>query len=657
MYCAYQEREELEDDLYQEDEEDSEGSEVNSELEFRLYSQLHYSSNAEAIEEQEERGEKAEGPDSRQQEVPENTADVNEEQEQTGESRPPSPDLSKVLQQPKKKKKKEEEKLAKQKKVKKNPKAQRSSASVFEEVIVIDSSPDVISISEDDSPDDEEGVCALKAGGLQRLQTSTPAQQGTKKKSLSEPVTVDSSSSESDSEESKSESDSSDSSDSDGLENWMILGREKQDGDQSISLNLEGGSDSNTDEEEEESSWLVSSKDKEARIYNKDKGARLTVQRLSNRYYTNKNVECRNCNKTGHLSKNCPEPKKCSPCFLCGNPGHLSSECPNRHCNNCGLPGHLYDSCSERAYWHKQCHRCGMTGHFFDACPEIWRQYHITAKTGPPVKQRGEDRGRSPAYCYNCARREHFGHACKWKRMFNGTYPSTPFINHYDTTDDIKRREYRTRLKVEELRRKGLFTTSPQTPLTPGPPRKKQKISHHKKNHQTNHTSYQSPNDHKPKSSHIFFNDSHGFVAPKIDKHNTHKQEGTGNVKLWKPKRPVPTSKDPLPKTKLIIDEDGDFPRGGGKGGNMEKKKKKKKSIRKKKNKIQLGQPDGSKEIRPDHLQWTATGVMQASTTKTEKGKRNWRSRAQRNADKKLPAQMYATDENLFIIKQRKRKR
>lgn len=60
-------------------------------------------------------------------------------------------------------------------------------------------------------------------------------------------MTVDSSSSESDSEESesKSESDSSDSSDSDVLESWMILGRGKQDGDHSISLNLEQGSDSN----------------------------------------------------------------------------------------------------------------------------------------------------------------------------------------------------------------------------------------------------------------------------------------------------------------------------------------------------------------------------------------------------------------------------
>lgn len=66
-------------------------------------------------------------------------------------------------------------------------------------------------------------------------------------------MAVDSSSSESDSEESESKSEtdpsesseSSESSDSDGLENWMLLGRGNQDGDQTISLNLEGGCDSN----------------------------------------------------------------------------------------------------------------------------------------------------------------------------------------------------------------------------------------------------------------------------------------------------------------------------------------------------------------------------------------------------------------------------
>ncbi|XP_031141665.1 zinc finger CCHC domain-containing protein 7 [Sander lucioperca] len=651
MYCTYQDRKELEDDLYQEDEGDSEGSEANSELEFHLYSQLHYSSNAGVLEEQEDRGgEKAEGQNSQQLEVPEKTVDVDGEQEQTGQSRPSSPDLSELLQHLKNKK---GEKSDKQKKGRSDPKGQRSSSSFFEEVIVIDSSPDVISISDDDTTDDDKGVCALKGRGLNQRQTSTPAQQGTQKRSLRVPVTVNSSSSESDSEESESKSESSDSSDSDGLENWMILGRGKQDGDQSISLNLEGGSDSNTDVEEEVGSWLVSAKDKEARIYNKDKGARITV---SNRYYTNKNVQCRNCNKNGHLSKNCPEPKKLPPCFLCGNPGHLVSGCPNKHCNNCGVPGHLYNSCSERAYWRKQCERCSMTGHFSEACPEIWRQYHNTTKEGPPGKQqRKEHRSRHHPSCYNCSRKGHYGHACKLQRMFNGTYPSTPFINHYDTAKDIKCRQDWIMSKAKELKKNGFLPACSQTPLTPGPPKKKQKISHHKSNPRPYHTPHQSPNKPTPKSSHIFFNDNDDFgsAAPKTNNNNKHKQQkGASNVKPWKPKRPVPTAKDSHPPTKLILDEADDFPRGGGKGEDIVKKRNRLKKTKQ----VPLAQPEGHRKSRPDRLCWTVTGEMQGSASKQEKGKRKKRNRARKSADKKGAAQMYPTDENLFIIKQKKKR-
>lgn len=170
----YQDWEELEDDLYREDEGDSEGSEDNSELEFRLYSQLHYSSNAGAVEETgDEEGEQ----DSEHLEKPEQIVNVDREQDNTGKSRPLSPDLSKLLQH-----KKKDKKPDKQKKGKSNPKVQRSLTSLMEEVIVIDSGPDVISISEDDSADDtaaadEDGVCALKGRSLRRLQTSTPALQ------------------------------------------------------------------------------------------------------------------------------------------------------------------------------------------------------------------------------------------------------------------------------------------------------------------------------------------------------------------------------------------------------------------------------------------------------------------------------------------------
>ncbi|XP_058496162.1 zinc finger CCHC domain-containing protein 7 [Solea solea] len=461
-----------------------------------------------------------------------------------------------------------------------------------------------------------------------------------KKSSLSVPVTVDISSSDSDSDESESKSesdssdslDSSDSSDSEGLENWMILGQGKQNEDQSISLNLEGGSDSNTDAEEEDGSWLVSDKDKEAQICNKDKGARTVLQRVSNRYYTSKNVNCRNCNKTGHLSKNCPEPKKLSPCFLCGTPGHQTRDCPNRHCNNCGLPGHLYSSCSERAYWHKQCHRCGMKGHFFDVCPEIWRQYHITGKTGPPVMQQGEDNGRSPAFCYNCSRKGHFGHACTRQRMFNGVYATIPFISHYDTVEDINRRQHRLKMKVKELKRNGCFSNTCENPVTPEPPKKKQKLNHHK----NNHTHHQTSQNHKPSRSHIYFNndDDDDLTIPKTNKFSKCKQQqSTSNVKPWKPKRPVPTSRDP--STKLFLDEADDFPRGRGKGRGIVGKKSNKNKMKTKEE-----PKGGQRDRRPDHLF----------------GEKRKKNQARRVSNKKSAASMYPTDENLFIIKQRKRR-
>lgn len=178
MYCAYQDREELEDDLYQEDDGDSDGSEANSELEFRLYSQLHYSSNAGDLEEKEEEdGEEKEHNGERQgvqkHEAIEKIEDGDRELGSTSESQPPSPAIEELL----KKKKKKGDKLDKEKKKRSDAKAQQLPASFYEEVIVIDSGPDIISISEDDSDDDDAGVCALKGQGLHRLQTSTPSQQ------------------------------------------------------------------------------------------------------------------------------------------------------------------------------------------------------------------------------------------------------------------------------------------------------------------------------------------------------------------------------------------------------------------------------------------------------------------------------------------------
>ncbi|KAK5621563.1 hypothetical protein CRENBAI_001617 [Crenichthys baileyi] len=237
MYSAYQDREELEDDLYQEDD-DSGVSDANSELEFHLYSQLHYSSNAGEMEELEAGAEEEyNGQETQQSNVLEKTTDGDPELKCTKQSKP-TPSTNDHLKS---------KKVAKKKKGKIKPKDPKFSSSHLEEVIVIDSSPDIISVSDNDTADDDDdfSVCALKGQGSRQLQTSTPAQQKSQKRKRSPfvPVAVLSSSSESSEPQSDSESsDSSNSSDLDDLENWMILGQGKQDGDQSISLNVEGGS-------------------------------------------------------------------------------------------------------------------------------------------------------------------------------------------------------------------------------------------------------------------------------------------------------------------------------------------------------------------------------------------------------------------------------
>lgn len=60
------------------------------------------------------------------------------------------------------------------------------------------------------------------------------------------------------------------------------------------------------------------------------------------RYYiepVTKSMRCYNCEKTGHMSRDCPNPRKMAPCHLCGDVGHLSRNCPDELCFNCWSPG------------------------------------------------------------------------------------------------------------------------------------------------------------------------------------------------------------------------------------------------------------------------------------------------------------------------------
>ncbi|XP_043370498.1 zinc finger CCHC domain-containing protein 7 isoform X2 [Dermochelys coriacea] len=199
-------------------------------------------------------------------------------------------------------------------------------------------------------------------------------------------------------------------SESDNVESWMLLGCDADVRDENIILNLEGCGTA-VSEGEDGVDWSISDKDLE----------------------------------------------KIPPCCLCAERDHLQNNCPARFCLNCCLPGHCSRECLERAYWRKHCNRCDMKGHYADACPEIWRQYHLTTRPGSIKKSSSYSEHSALVYCYNCSQKGHYGYECSEKRMYNGAFPSSPFIYYYDDEYDIKRRAQRAKRKVEELQEAGLL--------------------------------------------------------------------------------------------------------------------------------------------------------------------------------------------------------
>ncbi|XP_053424618.1 zinc finger CCHC domain-containing protein 7 isoform X1 [Nycticebus coucang] len=260
-------------------------------------------------------------------------------------------------------------------------------------------------------------------------------------------------------EVSSSEEEESSISESDNVESWMLLGSEEDDKDDDILLNLVGCGDSVT-EGEDGVNWFISEKDIEAQIANN-----RSPRRLAQRYYSDyKNVICRNCDKRGHLSKNCPLPQKVRPCFLCSERGHLLYSCPAAHCINCPLPKKLGHRCLFRYSWSKQCDRCHMQGHYTDACPEIWRQYHLTTKPGPPIKPKTPSRPSALVYCYLCAQKGHYGHECTEKNEYE-EYVVSPFISYYDDKDEIQEREKRLKREIKVLKKNGHIPMSLKVPF------------------------------------------------------------------------------------------------------------------------------------------------------------------------------------------------
>ncbi|KAL9978557.1 hypothetical protein ACROYT_G016089 [Oculina patagonica] len=155
------------------------------------------------------------------------------------------------------------------------------------------------------------------------------------------------------------------------------------------------------------------------------------------RYYTPgkglPHVRCYNCNEKGHLSQNCPEPKKITVCFLCGGVGHVKRYCPNELCFNCYEPGHMSKQCRKpRRRPFDRCNRCHVVGHLANDCPDRWRQYHLTTQVGPIVRP---DKPVSPppsVYCYNCGEKGHYGHECREENATRRSELPLPFVVNYD---------------------------------------------------------------------------------------------------------------------------------------------------------------------------------------------------------------------------------
>uniref|UniRef100_A0A3P8SWQ2 Zinc finger CCHC domain-containing protein 7 n=1 Tax=Amphiprion percula TaxID=161767 RepID=A0A3P8SWQ2_AMPPE len=239
------------------------------------------------------------------------------------------------------------------------------------------------------------------------------------------------------------------------IEEWMILEGEEQAGDSSIQLNLSYWKSSEDDCGDEgvkgesikaiKDTWAVSEKDK----YGAD-------QSLASRYFVpGQSLICHVCNRTGHLAKSCYlYKKKRPPCVLCGMQGHLQRDCPNRPCPSCGLPSHGLRPCEMPPVWNQHCQRCGITGHLSDACPDTWRQYHFTTRLEVPLRPRTAHNlrhKRCRVYCYNCSKKGHYGYECTNRRMVSGTFPSLPYVCHYDTIDDILCCHTRMQKRAREL--------------------------------------------------------------------------------------------------------------------------------------------------------------------------------------------------------------
>lgn len=144
------------------------------------------------------------------------------------------------------------------------------------------------------------------------------------------------------------------------------------------------------------------------------KKSHATPNRTPNRYFHGRH--CTNCNRDGHNSKSCPEPKRRMLCIMCRTEGHTYFHCPDAHCLRCGNPGEPFsENCRKCRYLDTMdCRLCGGRGHIQNQCSDIWRRYHATLKKGQPLEpKKSVHLPATEVWCCNCGKKGHLVHQCR----------------------------------------------------------------------------------------------------------------------------------------------------------------------------------------------------------------------------------------------------
>uniref|UniRef100_A0A9J7Y7G4 CCHC-type zinc finger, nucleic acid binding protein a n=1 Tax=Cyprinus carpio carpio TaxID=630221 RepID=A0A9J7Y7G4_CYPCA len=123
-----------------------------------------------------------------------------------------------------------------------------------------------------------------------------------------------------------------------------------------------------------------------------DVESRGTLREIVNRLrmlFPASNTACYNCHRSGHISRDCKEPKKereqC--CYNCGKAGHVARDCDHgneQKCYSCGGFGHIQKLCDK-----VKCYRCGEIGHVAVQCSKA-----------------------TEVNCYNCGKTGHLAREC-----------------------------------------------------------------------------------------------------------------------------------------------------------------------------------------------------------------------------------------------------